>query len=245
VSSTISSAPVMEAELFSIRRANERGHANHGWVDTYHTFSFAGYYDPKHMCSRALRVINDDTVAPGKGFGTHGHRDMEIITYMLDGALEHRDSTGSVSVLRPGDVQRMSAGTGVTHSEFNHSKEEPLHLLQIWLLPEREGLSPGYDERHFSKKDKQDRLRLIVSPDGAGGSLQIHQDARVYAAVLSEGIAVQHILEPGRHSWVQVASGSVSVNGHRLDAGDGASISGTPHLNFDGNDGEFLLFDLA
>lgn len=226
------------------RPANERGHANHGWLDTYHTFSFAGYRNPEFDRFRCLRVLNDDTIAPGQGFGTHGHDNMEIVTYVLDGALEHRDSMGSGSVLRAGDVQRMSAGTGITHSEFNHSKDHPLRLLQIWLLPERTGLTPGYEEQNFPLADRLDQLRLIVSPDGADGSLTIHQDVRIHAGILSKGTSLDFSLAPGRHAWVQVADGSVRLHGMEMQVGDGAAVSGETSLTLDGQDGEVLLFDL-
>ena len=228
------------------RPAGERGHADHGWLDTWHTFSFAHYHDPAHMGFRALRVINDDVVRAGQGFGTHGHRDMEIVTYVVSGALEHRDSLGTGSVLHPGDVQRMTAGRGVTHSEFNHAADADLRLLQIWILPERAGLEPGYEERHFPPADKRGRLRLLVDPDGADGALRIHQDARLYASILAPGERVAHDLAPGRHAWVQVVSGRLEVNGAALGPGDGAAVSDTARLDFAGVDeAEFLVFDLA
>ncbi len=231
--------------MLNIRKANERGHANLGWLDTHHTFSFADYYDPKHMGFADLRVINDDVIAPGRGFGTHPHRDMEIITYVLEGALEHRDSMGNGSVMRPGDVQRMSAGTGVSHSEFNHSKEEPVHLLQIWLLPDRKDHKPGYEQKHYTDSDKRGRLRLIASHDGDDGSVSVHQDVRVYAALLDGDEAVSHEIEPGRVAWVQVARGTVTVNGQTLKAGDGASAQAPGSLAFsDGEQAEILLFDM-
>lgn len=231
--------------MLNIRKANERGHANLGWLDTHHTFSFADYYDPNHMGFADLRVINDDVIAPGRGFGTHPHRDMEIITYVLEGALEHRDSMGNGSVMRPGDVQRMSAGTGVTHSEFNHSKEEPVHLLQIWLLPDRKDHKPGYEQKHFTDDDKRGRLRLIASNDGDDGSVAVHQDVRVYAALLDGEEAVSHEVEQGRVAWVQIARGTVAVNGQTLEAGDGAAIEAPGSLEFtDGKQGEILLFDM-
>lgn len=231
--------------MITLRPANERGHVNHGWLDTYHTFSFAGYRDPAHTHFRSLRVINDDTIGPGQGFGTHGHENMEIVTYVLRGALEHRDSMGSGSVLRPGDVQLMSAGTGVTHSEFNHSKTHPLRLLQIWLFPEKDGLSPSYQERNFPSADMKDRLRLIVSPDGAEGSLLIHQDVRIYAGVLGDGASVEYTLSQGRAAWVQVADGSITLNGQQMSVGDGAAVTGETRLELAGHDGEMLLFDLC
>ena len=230
--------------MLRLRRARDRGHFDHGWLDTNHTFSFADYHDPEHMGFRVLRVINEDVVAPGQGFGTHGHRDMEIVTYVLDGALEHRDSTGGGGVLRPGDVQRMSAGTGVMHSEFNHSQSEPVHFLQIWLLPERRGLAPSYEDKGFPSTEKRGRLRVIASADMRDGSLLLHQDASILASIL-EGASVEHALAPGRHAWVQVARGEVAVNGQTLAAGDGAGISEETRLQFVATGAsEFLLFDL-
>jgi redox-sensitive bicupin YhaK (pirin superfamily) len=227
------------------RQANERGHANHGWLDTWHSFSFASYYDRDHMGFRDLRVLNDDTVAPGGGFGTHGHRDMEIVSYVLDGALEHRDSMGSGSVLRHGDVQRMSAGTGVTHSEFNHSREEPLRFLQVWILPQENGTAPGYEEGHFAAEEMAGRLRLLVAPGGRDGALHIHQDARIYASVLEAEQEVRHELAPGRHAWLQVARGGVEINGTGLSSGDGAAISDESTLTIVGREpSELLLLDL-
>src|SRR5262245_54465620 len=214
--------------MIRIRKAADRGHFNHGWLDTYHTFSFADYYDPAHMGFRALRVINDDRVQPGQGFGMHGHRDMEIVTYVLEGALEHRDSMGNGSVIRAGGLQRMTAGTGVRHSEFNPSNNEPVHLYQIWLLPERKGLTPGYEELavgSWDAQERQGRLRLVASPDGADGSLTIHQDARLYLASLLPGQAVTHPIELGRAAWLQVLRGGVNLLGQELSAGDGATIT--------------------
>jgi redox-sensitive bicupin YhaK (pirin superfamily) len=231
--------------MMTIRPAAERGHADHGWLDSHHTFSFADYYDPKHMGFRTLRVINDDRVAPARGFGTHPHRDMEIVSYVLEGALEHRDSMGTGSVIRPGDVQRMSAGTGVLHSEFNASKTEPVHFLQIWITPGERGILPSYEEKTFTRDDKNGRLRLVVSPDGADGSVRIHADARVYASVLGEGQKVELPLSPNRHAWVHVASGAVRLNGKELTAGDGAAIS-EEAVRLEGTaGGEVLVFDLA
>ncbi len=228
-----------------IRPANERGHADHGWLDTWHTFSFSDYYDPRFMGFRALRVINEDFVAPGRGFPTHGHRDMEIITYVLEGALQHRDSLGTGSVIRPGDVQRMSAGTGVRHSEANPSTTEPVHLLQIWIEPAKAGIEPGYEQKAFADEDKRGRLRLVASPDGAEGSVTIHQDARVYATLLGAGQPVVHPLAPGRHAWVHVARGELTLNGERLAAGDGAAIDAEASVTLVGEqDAEALLFDL-
>ena len=231
-----------------IRRAGERGHADHGWLDSWHTFSFADYHDPRHMGFRALRVINEDRVAPGGGFPRHPHRDMEIVSYVLAGALEHKDSLGTGSVIRPGDVQRMSAGTGVVHSEYNASKTEPVHFLQIWLLPDRAGHAPGYEQKAFTDADKRGRLRLVASPDGADGSVTIHQDAKIHATVLARGAGVEHALAPGRHAWVHVARGAAEVNGTPLAAGDAAALTGEPIVRLRGagdDDAELLLFDLA
>ena len=211
--------------MLAIRRANDRGHANHGWLDTKHTFSFANYYDARHMGFRGLRVINEDRVAPGQGFGTHPHRDMEIISYVLDGALEHRDSMGNGSVIRPGEVQRMSAGTGIRHSEFNASRSEPVHFMQIWILPRAAGITPSYEQRAFSDDERSDRLRLVVDPEGRDGALAINADARLYASILALGQSVTHELAAGRHAWMQVARGRVEVGGQQLGAGDGASTS--------------------
>jgi len=232
--------------MIQVRKSGERGHFNHGWLDTYFTFSFADYYDPKHVHFRTLRVLNDDRVAPGEGFPTHPHRDMEIVTYVLEGALEHRDSMGSGSVIRPGDVQYMSAGTGVTHSEFNASATEPLHLLQIWMFPEKQGLKPAYGQKNFTEEEKRGKLRLLVSPDGRDGSLKIRQDNALYATVLGKGEAVRHELMADRHAYVQVARGSVKLNGTQLEAGDGAAISAEQAVELTGVDNaEVLLFDLA
>jgi quercetin 2,3-dioxygenase len=232
--------------MIEIRKSQERGHFDHGWLNTYFTFSFADYYDPKHVHFRTLRVLNDDRVAPGEGFPTHPHRDMEIVTYVLEGALEHRDSMGSGSVIRPGDVQYMSAGSGVTHSEFNASDKEPVHMLQIWMFPEKQGLKPVYGQKNFSDKEKRGKLRLLVSPDGRDGSLKIRQDNDLYATVLGKGEAVRHELKPDRHAYVQVARGSVTLNGKPLDEGDGAAISAEKAVELTGvNNAEVLLFDLA
>ena len=228
------------------RPAGERGHANHGWLEARHTFSFAAYHDPSHMGFRTLRVLNDDRVAPATGFGTHGHRDMEIITWVLDGELAHKDSMGNGSTLKPGVAQRMSAGTGVRHSEFNASETEGLRLLQIWILPEENGIEPGWEEIAFPVDTRQGRLRLIASPEPANGQLKIHQDARVYVANLDGDDSVTHDLEPGRGAWVQVARGSLTINGERFDEGDGAAIEDETRLVFDDGDGaEILVFDLA
>jgi hypothetical protein len=233
--------------MITIRRAGERGHFDHGWLDTRHTFSFAGYHDPAHMGFRALRVVNEDRVAPGEGFGTHGHRDMEILSYVLSGALAHRDSTGGEGVLRPGEVQRMSAGTGVMHSEFNGSKDEPVHFLQIWIVPDRAGHSPSYEQKRFPEAERRGRLRLLASPDAADGALALHQDARVYGTILADGERVRHALPPGRHAWVQVVRGELELNGQPLRAGDGAELSDERELALAGGGGgaEALVFDLA
>lgn len=232
--------------MLTIRRATERGHANHGWLDSHHTFSFADYYDPAHMGFRNLRVINEDRVQAGRGFGTHPHRNMEIISYVLHGALEHRDSMGNGSIIRPGDVQRMSAGTGVAHSEFNASKTDTVHFLQIWLLPSAMGTAPSYEQRAFTAEDKSGRLRLVVSPDGRDGSVTIHTDARLFAGLFDEGQSDRHELPPGRHAWVQVARGRARVNGQDLSAGDGASLADEPFVHVEGIEGsEVIVFDLA
>jgi len=232
--------------MIKIRKSSERGHLNHGWLDTYHTFSFDQYFDPAHSHWRALRVINEDRVAGGKGFPTHSHRDMEIVTYILSGALEHRDSMGNGSVIRPGDVQRMTAGTGVSHSEFNPSTDEAVHLLQIWILPSAKNLPPGYEQKFFSDDERTGRLRLIASPDGSDGSVEIHQDARVYAARIDKGKAVTHELKTDRYGWLQIARGSVSLNDLELSQGDGAAISQESELKITARDqAEVLLFDLV
>jgi redox-sensitive bicupin YhaK (pirin superfamily) len=232
--------------MILVRKAAERGHFDHGWLDTYHTFSFSDYYDPAHMGFRSLRVINDDRVQPGQGFGMHGHRDMEIVTYVLEGALEHRDSMGNGSVLRPGELQHMTAGTGVRHSEFNPSDTEWVHLYQIWLLPERKGLRPSYEQKAFAAEERQGTLRLVASPTGEHGSLTIHQDARLYLSTLRAGETVAHALKPGRHAWLQVLRGKVTLNGHPLSPGDGAAVSQEEKVEIKGQDNaEVLLFDLA
>jgi redox-sensitive bicupin YhaK (pirin superfamily) len=232
--------------MITIRPANERGHANHGWLDSHHTFSFADYYAPAHMGFRALRVINEDRVAPGRGFGTHPHRDMEIISYVLEGGLEHKDSMGTGSVIRPGDVQRMSAGTGVTHSEFNGSKTELVHFLQIWLIPSQRGIAPSYEQKAFDASEKRGRLRVVASPDSRDGSVGIHTDATLYAGLFDAGESAEVALAPGRHAWVHVARGSVRVNGQELHAGDGASLSDEAKVSVEGTTGgEVLVFDLA
>jgi quercetin 2,3-dioxygenase len=229
----------------TFRRAAERGHAAHGWLDSFHTFSFADYHDPKHMGFRALRVINDDTVAPGRGFGEHGHRDMEILSYVLDGELGHRDSMGNGSVIRPGDVQRMSAGTGVRHSELNPSRTAPVHFLQIWIMPDRGGHAPGYEQIAFPPETRRGRLRLVASPDGADGSVTIHQDVRLYAGLFDAGETAVHTVAPGRHVWIHVARGTATVNGERLAAGDAVSTSTPGALAIGGDGAEVLVFDLA
>lgn len=231
--------------MIIIRKAEERGHANHGWLDTHHTFSFADYYDPERMGFRTLRVINDDTVAGGGGFGTHPHRDMEIITYIISGALEHRDSLGNGAVMRPGEVQRMTAGTGVKHSEFNHSQKEPVHFLQIWILPEKPALTPGYDQKSFTDQLKPGKLVLTVSHDGRDGSLKINQDVSLLVGKFNAGDKASYDLKPGRHAWVQVAAGKITLNGQELRAGDGAAIGDEKSLSVAGKEpSEVLLFDL-
>jgi redox-sensitive bicupin YhaK (pirin superfamily) len=232
--------------MITVRPAAERGHFDHGWLDTSHTFSFASYHDPRHMGFRSLRVINEDRVKPGEGFGTHAHRDMEILTWVLEGALEHKDSMGNGSVIRPGDIQRMSAGTGVTHSEFNPSREAPVHLLQIWLLPRERGLAPGYEEKRFPPEARRGRLCLIAGRDGRDGAVTIHQDADLWTALLQPGESVRHTLASGRYAWLQVARGAVSLNGSTLGAGDGATVSDEAALEIAGAArAEVLLFDLA
>jgi len=232
--------------MISIRRSEERGRADHGWLDSRHSFSFADYHDPDHMGFGALRVINEDRVAPGAGFGTHPHRDMEILTYVLDGALAHKDSLGSGSVIRPGDVQRMSAGRGIRHSEYNASETEPVHFLQIWILPEARGLEPSYEEKHFAADERRGRLRLLASRDGRDGSLTVHQDVALYGGLLDLGDEVTHRLEPGRRAWLQVARGALALNGHSLEQGDGAAIRDGERLVLHATrPAELLLFDLA
>lgn len=231
--------------MLTIRKAHERGHADHGWLRSFHTFSFADYYDPKHMGWGPLRVINDDTVAGGGGFPSHGHRDMEILSYVIDGALAHQDSMGNGSVMRRGDVQRMSAGSGVVHSEFNASKTDPVHFLQIWIVPARPGLASGYEQVFFSDDDKAGVLRLVASPDGAAGSVRIQQDARLYASLLRSGEAVTHALAASRKGWLHIVEGEVFVNGHALTAGDGVAVGGEELLTISSpTRGEVLVFDL-
>lgn len=232
--------------MLTIRTSDDRGHLNFGWLDTRHSFSFGDYHDPAHMSFRTLRVINEDVVAPGKGFGTHPHRDMEIITYVVRGAIAHKDSTGGEGVIRPGDIQRMSAGSGVEHSEFNPSKAEPVHLLQIWIRPNARSLPPRYDQKHFAVPDRTDRLRLVVSPDAAEGTIDIHQDARLYASILGAGKRLTHAIAPGRHAWLQLISGTLDVNGKTLNPGDAIAASDERQLAITaGEPAEFLLFDLA
>ena len=228
-----------------LRPSAERGHANHGWLDSHHSFSFAHYFDPAHMGFRSLRVINDDIIGPGSGFPTHGHSDMEILTYVVEGGLEHKDSAGNHTVLKRGGVQQMSAGTGIRHSEFNASRTEPLRLLQIWIIPERDGIKPGHREMNFSDDDKRNRLHLLAAPEG-GDVLPVHQDARMYAALLDDGKSVHHAIEPGRGVWVQVVTGNLSANGTRMTAGDGLAVENAEGIDFTAQgDTEFLLFDLA
>ena len=232
--------------MITVRHAGERGTANLGWLDSRHTFSFGHYYDPNHMGFGPLRVINEDRVRGGGGFDTHGHRDMEIISYVLDGALEHRDSIGTGSVIRPGDVQVMSAGTGIRHSEFNHSKTDPVHFLQIWVMPDQQGLKPRYDQKTFPDAEKRGRLRLVGSPDGRDGSIVIHQDAEIYASLLAKGEAVAHVLRRGRQGWVQVVRGTVEVNGRSASAGDGVAVKdeATLAITSPADGSEVLVFDL-
>ena len=228
--------------MIELRRSNERGHFDHGWLNTYHTFSFADYHDPAQMGFRSLRVINEDRVLPGEGFGTHPHRDMEIITYVLSGALAHKDSAGGEGVLHPGEVQHMTAGAGIRHSEFNASPTEPVHFLQIWILPEKNGLKPGYEQRRFDING----LRLVASRDGRDDSLRVHQDVDLYASRPNPGQTVTHPLAPGRHAWLQLVRGTVSLNGTELRAGDGAAISDEPRIDVRATEpAELLVFDLA
>lgn len=233
--------------MITIRSASERGNANFGWLDSRHTFSFGSYYDPAHMGFSNLRVVNEDKVAPGQGFPTHSHRDMEIISYVIDGALEHKDSIGTGSVIRPGDVQRMSAGTGISHSEYNASKENPVHFLQIWVLPEKQGIEPGYEQIYFSPEEKQGKLRLVGSRDGRDGSITIHQDLNLYAARLAVNEQIDYTLHPNRSVWIQVVRGGVSLNQQSLSAGDGAAVTNAETLVIKGqsDDAEILLFDMV
>lgn len=232
--------------MITLRRSSDRGYFDHGWLETYHTFSFGRYVDRNHVRFRSLRVMNEDRIAPGQGFGEHPHDNMEIVTYVLSGELEHRDSLGHGEVLRPGEFQRMTAGTGIRHSEFNPSTTEPVHLYQIWLLPEREGLEPGYEQRSFPDDDRLNRLRLVASRQGTEGSLTIHTDARIFLCSLQAGRSVRYSLEPGRHAWLQAMRGSLELDGVRLDTGDGAAVSEERDLTAAAlEDAEFLLFDLA
>lgn len=232
--------------MIDIRKSEERGVARHGWLTSRHTFSFASYYDPNQMGFRSLRVINEDEVAPGRGFGAHQHADMEIVSIVTSGALAHKDSTGGEGVLRRGEVQRMSAGSGVVHSEFNGSPDEPVHFFQIWLLPERAGITPGYEQRLFTDDERRNQLRLVVAPGGKSGAVNIHQDARLYSSILEDGESVKHDLAAGRGAWIQVARGGVTVNGVALERGDGAAIENESALVIVANGAaEILLFDLA
>lgn len=231
--------------MIQIRKAKDRGHFNHGWLDTYHTFSFGDFQDPEHMGFQSLRVMNEDRVEPGKGFGTHPHRDMEIVTYVLEGALEHKDSMGNGEVLRPGEFQRMSAGTGITHSEFNPSDTEPVHLYQIWLFPERKGIEPSYEQKQFPDDEMTNCLRLVASPDANDGSLMIHQDARIYLAKLDSGKQLVHELAVDRYAWLQVLRGNVTLYGERLETSDGAAVSDEQSLEIVATaSAEIMLFDL-
>jgi redox-sensitive bicupin YhaK (pirin superfamily) len=232
--------------MIHLRKSDDRGRADHGWLDSRHTFSFADYHDPHYMGFRSLRVINEDKVRPGQGFGTHPHRDMEILSYVIEGALEHKDNMGTSSVIRPGEVQRMTAGTGVLHSEYNPSRTEPVHFLQIWVLPEKKGLKPGYEQKKFEDSERRNQLRLVASPNRRDGSLAIHQDTELYTTLLDSGKTVVHPLAPERHAWVQVARGAVSLNGRPLHAGDGAAVSRELSVELTASaDAEVLLFDLA
>lgn len=231
--------------MIELRLSQDRGHAQHGWLDSWHSFSFADYRDPAHLGFGPLRVINEDRIAPGTGFGTHGHRDMEIISYVLEGALAHQDSMGNGSVIRPGDVQRMSAGTGVMHSEYNHQADAPTHFLQIWIIPDRHGVAPGYEEKHFSEHDKRGRLRLIASPQGEDGSVRIHQQARLYAGLFDGAERAQLEIAPDRRAYVHVARGAISLNGQSLKAGDAAKLTGEGQVLLErGHQAEVLVFDL-
>ena len=231
--------------MIRIRKAADRGHAQYDWLDTWHTFSFDTYHDPAHMGFRSLRVMNEDRVQPGQGFGMHGHRDMEIVTYVLEGALEHKDNMGNGSIIHAGEFQRMSAGTGIRHGEFNPSQTEPVHLYQIWLLPATKGLKPSYEQRTFSEQEKQGKLLLVASPD-ADGALTIHQDARIFLSSLRSDEQLSHVLQPGRHAWVQVLRGAVDINGQRLAASDGAAVSDELSVTMRATEpAEVMLFDLG
>ena len=232
--------------MIAIRKSSQRGHADHGWLDSRFTFSFADYFDPEHIQFRTLRVMNDDRIAGGGGFPTHPHKDMEIVTYVLEGALAHKDSMGNGSVIRPGDVQYMSAGTGVAHSEFNASDKDAVHMYQIWMFPDKKGYKPVYDQKHFDEAEKSGKLRLVASRGGRDGSVKIRQDNELYASVLAPGETVKHQLKPERHAYVQVARGSVTLNGEKLETGDGAAISAEKTIELRGvENAEVLLFDLA
>ncbi len=233
--------------MIQVRKADERGHAQHGWLESYHTFSFADYYDPHFMGFRALRVINEDRVQPGRGFGTHSHQDMEIISYILEGSLEHRDSMGTGSVIRANEFQRMSAGSGVSHSEFNASSSDRVHFLQIWILPARKGVAPSYEQRLFPVEEKTNRLKLVVAPNGADGALTIHQDVSLYVAALGTGAVVRHLVRPGRHAWIQVTRGTLTANGVSLRTSDGAAVSDEREVGLQAEDDgtEALIFDLG
>ena len=234
--------------MIRVRRGEDRGYADHGWLASFHTFSFADYHDPQEMGFGPLRVLNEDLVQPGKGFPSHSHRDMEIVTYVLEGALEHKDSLGTGSVIRPGDVQRMRAGTGITHSEYNASDAEAVHFLQIWIIPDRQGLAPGYEQKHFDRNEMRGRLRLIAAPDGAEEAVSVHQDVRLYAALLGRGDALSHPLAPGRRAYLHLARGAVSVNDEPLKTGDGLKVWDEPLLRvsaYGEGEGELLLFDLG
>jgi redox-sensitive bicupin YhaK (pirin superfamily) len=232
--------------MITIRKADQRGHADHGWLNTYHTFSFANYYDPEQMGFRALRVINEDRVQPAEGFPTHPHHDMEIITYVLEGALEHKDSMGNGSIIVPGEVQRMSAGTGITHSEFNHSRSELVHFLQIWIIPDKDGAKPGYEQKFYPDGEKRGKWRLIASADGRENSVTINRDVNLYAVLLEAGEEIVHVIPHNRHAWLQVARGQVVVNGQKLAHGDGLAASNEERLSVSGDGpSEVLLFDLA
>lgn len=232
--------------MITIRKANDRGHADHGWLNTYHTFSFSSYHDPEQMGFRSLRVINEDRVAAGQGFGTHEHRDMEIVSYVLSGALEHKDSMGNGETLTPGEFQRISAGSGITHSEFNPSATEPTHFYQIWLLPERKGIEPSYEQKSFDPVGRRNQLQLVASRDAVEGSLRINQDARIFLSNLEAGKEIQHELAAGRHAWLQVLQGSVTLNGLPLETSDGAAVSEESKLSILATEAaEIMLFDLA
>ncbi|MEA2569088.1 MAG: quercetin 2,3-dioxygenase [Acidobacteriota bacterium] len=232
--------------MITVRKSNDRGTGRHGWLTSHHTFSFANYHDPKQMGFRTLRVINEDTVTPGRGFGAHQHADMEIISIVLEGALAHKDSTGGEGVLRRGEVQRMSAGSGVVHSEFNGSQTEPVHFFQIWIEPAKDGITPGYEQKLFPDEERRNRLRVVAAPGSPDGAVDIHQDARLYASLLDGGAKVEHELSAGRGAWIQVASGTIDMNGTTLAAGDGAAIENETKLTITAkDDAEFLLFDLA